>query len=205
MTNPTPEQIEAAAEALFKAWRSPEYFSWEQVVEGRNVNPDPTYPHIVDKFRSQACAALVAAAGVAPQAPRQGIAKVVPTGEGVSCQHGLCPKWCSHLMWACERCSSEGGWGGRREWLDAIVARHRCTPERTPVQVDEAKLSRLIERHSCATLATEGRRIDQETICAEGGWAFSVRADRTSPDQESRRKFDHVARVVAEWMRGGGQ
>lgn len=89
-------------------------------------------------------------------------------------------------------------------WSEVPCEKGKCRMDASE-QVDEAKLSRLIERHSCATLATEGRRIDQETICAECGWAFSVRADRTSPNQESRRKFDHVAHVVAEWLRGGGQ
>ncbi|MFD5599197.1 hypothetical protein ACFWHR_03985 [Leucobacter sp. NPDC058333] len=57
----TEEQIEAAARASYDEWRSPDYFTWEQAVEGRNANPDPTFPHIVDKFRAHAKAALIAA------------------------------------------------------------------------------------------------------------------------------------------------
>ncbi len=54
-------RIEAAARAIYDEWRSPDYFTWEQAVEGRNANPDPTFPHIVDRFRGQARAALAAA------------------------------------------------------------------------------------------------------------------------------------------------
>lgn len=60
----TEEQIEAAARAVYDEWRSPDYFTWEQAVEGRNANPDPTFQHIVDKFRAQAKAALIAAFAV---------------------------------------------------------------------------------------------------------------------------------------------
>ncbi len=58
---PTEAMVEAAARAIYDEWRSPDYFTWEQAVEGRNANPDPTFPHIVDRFRGQARAALAAA------------------------------------------------------------------------------------------------------------------------------------------------
>lgn len=43
-----------------------------------------------------------------------------------------CPNGCSHLMWACARCSCEGGWGGSRERLQEIADQHVCPPEQTP-------------------------------------------------------------------------
>lgn len=61
MTSLHDARVEAAAKAIYDEWRSPDYFTWEKAVEGRNANPDPTYPHIVDKFRTQARAALAAA------------------------------------------------------------------------------------------------------------------------------------------------
>lgn len=42
------------------------------------------------------------------------------------CAVGLCPNGCSHLMWECDQCGSEGGWGVERDSLANLAAKHFC-------------------------------------------------------------------------------
>lgn len=79
---------------------------------------------------------LRAAAGVTPQEPPRTAAptaKVLLRGSDSDCASGVCPKGCSHLMWFCDQCSCEGGWGGTEEFLEALAVQHICpAPEATP-------------------------------------------------------------------------
>jgi hypothetical protein len=59
-------------------------------------------------------------------------AKVVSRGLDTDCAAGYCLGSCSHLMWVCAVCSSEGGWGSDRELLQTMAADHSCaTPPAT--------------------------------------------------------------------------
>lgn len=60
---------------------------------------------------------------------RESDAKVMPVSfeASAACSHGTCPNGCSHLMWQCSACSSEGGWGAPREKLETWAADHSCS------------------------------------------------------------------------------
>jgi hypothetical protein len=59
-------------------------------------------------------------------------AKVVSRGLDSDCAAGYCLGSCSHLMWVCTVCSSEGGWGSKRPLLQTMAADHSCvTPPQT--------------------------------------------------------------------------
>lgn len=53
-------------------------------------------------------------------------ARVVPRPFDSDCAMGICPHGCSHLMWVCETCSCEGGWGAPQEKLAKMAAEHVC-------------------------------------------------------------------------------
>ena len=55
-------------------------------------------------------------------------ARVVTRSLDSDCALGVCMKGCSHLMWACDSCSSEGGWGATRDKLKEWAAEHVCPP-----------------------------------------------------------------------------
>lgn len=67
-------------------------------------------------------------AAVSDTTPNKPSAKVVPVSHdsSPSCSQGVCPSWCSHLMWECKACSCEGGWGASRERLEGLAAEHVC-------------------------------------------------------------------------------
>lgn len=54
-------------------------------------------------------------------------AGVVSRDGASDCARGYCLGGCSHLMWACPTCSSEGGWGAPRERLEELATGHRCS------------------------------------------------------------------------------
>ena len=161
---PTPEQIEAA----YQAWLN--------------------FPHKRGPQNAETAirAALVAAAGAAPQ---ELTARVVGVSyeASPSCSQGVCPKGCSHLMWTCKACSCEGGWGSDRTLLEDLAAKHACpTDDRHPMQVDEAKLAKLIAEASVDYNLSD--RSGESHACG-------------APDYRSV----YIAREVAEWLRGGAQ
>jgi len=53
-------------------------------------------------------------------------ARVVPRPFDSDCAIGICAHKCSHLMWACDSCSCEGGWGAPQEKLAQMAAEHVC-------------------------------------------------------------------------------
>lgn len=222
MIDPTPEQIEAGARAIATGGRTDTY-PWEML--GHQLR---------QHFMAEARAVLVAAAGATPQEPAKSAgqdAKVILRGSDSDCAGGVCPKGCSHLMWFCDQCSCEGGWGGTEEFLEALAAQHACPkqeaapqartsercddcgdkldyvagmdgngcyphcwrcwykdhPVEIPMRVDEAKLAEVIEEHQ--------PHLDQTGVY--GGYCFCGEA------AESHEA--HLASVLAEWLRGGGQ
>lgn len=73
---------------------------------------------------------------VGPRSPGSGskarVASVPPT---VACVDGTCPTGCSHLMWQCDGCSCEGGWGAARERLQELADAHVCPPPPTYIDI----------------------------------------------------------------------
>ena len=63
-------------------------------------------------------------------------ARVVTRGLDTDCARGFCIGKCSHLMWACEKCSFEGGWGSPRDVLEKLAAEHVCPSNPAPVSRD---------------------------------------------------------------------
>lgn len=100
---------------------------------------EPAYPPLVLK--------LAAALGVPEEAepevtptevdePPSG-ARVVSRPFDSDCAIGICPHRCSHLMWRCDRCNSEGGWGAPDEKLRKLAAEHVCAA--VPPVTEEAE------------------------------------------------------------------
>lgn len=117
MTNPTPEQVEAAAAALHAGFRAGQ--PWPEVPEYRQ-----------ERWREHARAALVAAAGVTPQEPGE------PTySTGTRQWSGHCP--CIRA----EQVDPECEWHGRPEFRRGS-ALHPNTP--SVAIVNEAKLAEAI-------------------------------------------------------------
>lgn len=52
--------------------------------------------------------------------------RVVPRPFDSDCAIGICAHKCSHLMWVCDTCSCEGGWGAPQEKLAKMAAEHVC-------------------------------------------------------------------------------
>ncbi|WP_336653061.1 MULTISPECIES: hypothetical protein [unclassified Leucobacter] len=128
------------------------------------------------------------AAGVAPQEPS---AKVVIRGFDTDCAAGICPGACSHLMWYCDRCTSEGGWGAPRDLLEQWAADHVCPvpdtgDEKQRIEVDLAHLS--------------GRLVIDETALAE-----VIETARRRWDGSGRHEpiSTAITRAVMEHLGGG--
>lgn len=131
----TKEQIEAAAYAVAESFG----FERETVDAERAL----------DGWKFHAEAALSASASAHPAGehhdaeeresePEDHAATVTPI---MQCSDGLCPMGCSHLMWACAKCSCEGGWGAEREKLEALSATHVCPePHAAAAPDDREKL-----------------------------------------------------------------
>ncbi|MBC9953256.1 hypothetical protein ICM05_01155 [Leucobacter sp. cx-42] len=162
---PTPEQVEAAAEIIWRCgrWlRQP----WEQV-------PEP------EKHRQRAVAqaALVAAAGVAPQASSDHAAlasevlKLAIKRRSKGDQYARYPEYV---------CFSD------RYYAEAEVMRQASVALAAPVQVDEAKLAELIAKASMKYNLSD--RSGESHACG-------------APDYRSA----YIAHDVAEWLRGGAQ
>lgn len=139
-----------------------------------------------------------AAAGITTQKP---LARVVTRGLETDCAAGICPGACTHLMWQCERCSCEGGWGAPRDVLEQWAADHSCPP---PVQLDEAKLASMLQEHR----PTQWRSFANDTIvyrCC--GQDFGRLAGRPLKfDRDPRELWEaHMASKLAGLLRGGGQ
>ena len=178
--DPTPEQIEAAARTL-----DPDAFELSPAEWEREYGRAPEWSGQSQRLKREAAkhharAALVAAAGAAPQ---ETAARVVTRGFDTDCAAGLCPGACTHLMWECKSCSCEGGWGAPRDLLEQWAAEHTCS-----AQVDEAKLAELVER---------AERLTQLSAAAGSPIAeFGVSKDIA---------FVRGVRWTLERLRGGGQ
>lgn len=171
----TDAQVEAAAKALRedKANRTDTYRvpEWEDMPYGDKL-----------VYRGQARAALVAAQGAAPQAESEPKphTRVVTRSFDSDCALGICMSGCSHLMWVCDSCSSEGGWGAARGQLKKWAAEHVC-PVLPSSGVDEEALAEVIAR---------SRGFGH-------GW------EQIPP--LTREAYREVARAVAEWLKGQGR
>lgn len=95
------EAREAAAKAL-----SPNPARWQEFQSAVNVVIDAYNAKLREGLKSQA--------------------RVTTRGLDSDCAGGFCLGDCSHLMWECRVCSSEGGWGAPREKLERMAAEHVC-------------------------------------------------------------------------------
>lgn len=84
--------------------------------------------------------------------------RVVFRGLDTDCSAGLCRTGCSHRMWSCGRCSSEGGWGSPVSELQKMADSHECSdiPEAAPSDTDR--------KHSAICVAWSDPN-DLECIC----------------------------------------
>lgn len=153
MSNPTEEQVEAAAKALrddhanrVDGWKVPE---WENLQHGFKI-----------EYRGKARAALVAAAGAAPQASSDHaelaseVLKLATKRRNKGDQYARYPEYV---------CFSD------RYYAEAEVMRQASVALAAPVQVDEAKLAQVI-RDSYANEQGLKIRDDLRTAEAVAEW-----------------------------------
>lgn len=164
MTNPTPEQIEAAARAMCAA-RTCEWGMWSLHTAQRQ-----------DMHRVHARAALVAAAGAAPQEHDENPADL-------SIMNG----WLVESVGK-HTCGAGMDGYGHEPGCGYVPVLNLAELDGYPAQVDEAKLAEAMDAHSPSLdISTRGYR--GECVCGE-----------KVKDHDA-----HRVRKVAEWLRGGGR
>lgn len=113
-------------------------------------------------------------------------ARVVPRPFDSDCAIGICSHGCSHLMWACDECGSEGGWGARDEKLRTLAAAHVChSPSARPIEeiVAEALYPHMWNGRACAC----GWNMWEHPRMWHEHAAAAVVAALSAPSEESER------------------
>lgn len=150
----------------------------------------------------RAAGRLVAAQGAAPQAESEPKphTRVVTRSFDSDCALGICLSGCSHLMWVCDSCSSEGGWGAARGQLKKWAAEHVC-PVLPSSGVDEEKLAEVIEAHVLGE--PNGGTASWARVNCSCGHRIEI-AGVTRERVVALGRM-HQARAVAEWLKGQGR
>lgn len=117
-------------------------------------------------------------------------ARVVTRGLDTDCASGFCHGACTHLMWACERCSSEGGWGAPRDLLEQWAADHVCPAPPAPSSDREKRWTLRPSRDDGYELAWfDGKR-------TEGWWLSAEQVDALRPALAAVPDETELAEVI---------
>ena len=117
---------------------------------GAPAEPAATAPAICD----HGCTAITGVCIVdhkpaergAPAKPAAPTARVVPNDPITSaCSSGYCPSGCSHMMWKCDTCQCEGGWGAPVGRLEDFAQEHVCPPGPAPAEPAVTVTERMVD------------------------------------------------------------